>query len=120
MDEDTRNKLYLWIDGVFLLIYLWQIIYHMILSRRFFQDPKLINLYNIIIIACVESCLGLRIGCLIKTIFVDRVVGKEDAFGISMYFTFYLPFDLLNFAVLTHFFQWIEGINALKRVYNFT
>jgi hypothetical protein len=43
----------------------------------------------------------------------ERISGDS----LQFYIYVYLAYDLLNLAVITHFFQWLDGINALVSIH---
>lgn len=104
------------------VIYVWTavfIILLMIHTRYTIQgvcrQKEMQNIYNILLTSCIYLLLMIHTGCFIHSLvkmdyFNDnqiRYFGVQ-ALTIEYYFYYQLPFDLLNIAIITHIYQWLE------------
>ena len=69
------------------------------------------------IIFSVQACLCLRVGCFIYSLINKNDAGVISSDDVQFYIYINLAYDLLNLTVIAHFFQWIDGINALVNIH---
>ena len=73
------------------------------------------NVYNLMLSVSIYILLFLHIGSFIWRLVVtknnvDNTTYEEGVpvLTLTYYFYYQLPFDMLNFAIITHIYQWLE------------
>ena len=70
------------------------------------------NIYNLVTSICILLNLMTHIGCLQYSIWKDHN-GDYPTWSLQNYINFQFTFDLMNIAVLSQLFQWIDLSNTL-------
>jgi len=59
-----------------------------------------------------------RFGCMIYSVFLSQNIAV-NSLTVQFYFYYQMPFDILNFAVVAQFCQWVEVWSALNSIIRF-
>ena len=100
-------------DILFVVLFAIMIFAQIKISIQSLKTREMRNVFNYTILSASICCLLTRMVCLVNSLLVNdnALIDRDDS---SHYFYFQLPYDLLNITMLTHLFQWIEALGALK------
>jgi hypothetical protein len=104
---ETTFKLNYVILCLMFLVFMVLFPIHVIFTTKNMRNPEMRSLTNTVI--------GMALGCTIVVrliVFVIVLKDKDyinaDEFTFNVYVAFQLPFDLVNLALVSQFFQWVE------------
>jgi hypothetical protein len=100
---------------VFFILFIILLIVHSMFSVKSLQNEAMRNRFHMTISVTIFLLIIIRISIKVFVIFGIEILTIQSLTW-KYYFTFQLPFDMLNIAIIAQFFQWLEVSYTLYHV----